>query len=100
MSFINFREAHLARALAERVGRDDDVKEIRKPNATADIVTDDGTEVMVWDFDDLNDLLNERRTLRNTFIASIASDLVKKLVNEEAEICATSASAEDKQGAT
>jgi len=99
MSFINFREAHLARALAERVGRDDELKEIKKANATADITADDDAEIMIWDFDELNDLLTERRTLRNTFIACIASDLVKKLVEKEAERSA-SASTDNEEGST
>eukprot|EP00814_Leptocylindrus_danicus_P021696 CAMPEP_0116044024 /NCGR_PEP_ID=MMETSP0321-20121206/26767_1 /TAXON_ID=163516 /ORGANISM="Leptocylindrus danicus var. danicus, Strain B650" /LENGTH=54 /DNA_ID=CAMNT_0003525069 /DNA_START=298 /DNA_END=462 /DNA_ORIENTATION=- len=54
---------------------------------------------MIWDFDELNDLLTERRTLRNTFIACIASDLVKKLVKKEAEISASD-STDNEEGPT
>lgn len=38
--------------------------------------------LLVWKFDDLVELLNQRPALRNTFYASVASDLMRKITRQ------------------
>ena len=60
-----------------------DLSDVPKPKATADIVIKNNTELIVWNFDELYTLNASRPTLRNTFLTSIAHDLIDKLVAEK-----------------
>lgn len=80
MSYIAYRQAMSARMIDSDPG---DLSDVPKPKATADIVIKSNTELIVWNFDELYTLNASRPTLRNTFLTSIAHDLIDKLVAEK-----------------